>query len=459
MSDKLVDVTAQCGHVETALVPHFTRSVGAVGRRNIEAAQARDCFPCRKAQQPVELAGRQLTLNQRVWVLHEEAWGHILEINPENNEVVVQLDEQEEDGPVAAAVQQILTEEGHSRAYPFTHFVETYGLDGTTVDLTGWSTLEKAQQDFEDQVADAQDHPDWGYGQIAIWPATGGAWEQRPDAGVDYLDWWSLPQLASYDAVVISSSAGKDSLAMMSYLSRLAEAQCYPKSKMLVVHADLGKVEWPGTRELAEEQANYFGIRFEAVSRRQGDLLQQVEERGMWPSPKIRYCTSDQKRDQIGRIYTLIGKDFSHLPRRSRILSCIGFTFEESPARAKHQQMEVNQRASNKSREVTTWLPIQKWTVEQVWAEIRASGAPSHPAYDLGMPRLSCVFCIYAPKAVLVLAGQHNRELLDTYVALEAKIDHTFKKDLSMAQVRAEVECLEATGAVVDTAELTSWRM
>ena len=37
------------------------------------------------------------------------------------------------------------------------------------------------------------------------------------------------------------------------------------------------------------------------------------------------------------------------------------------------------------------------WKVEDVWARIKASGVEHHKAYDLGMSRLSCCFCVFAP--------------------------------------------------------------
>lgn len=44
----------------------------------------------------------------------------------------------------------------------------------------------------------------------------------------------------------------------------------------VVVHADLGRVEWAGTLELAREQARLVGLRFVARARPQGDLLSQI---------------------------------------------------------------------------------------------------------------------------------------------------------------------------------------
>ena len=54
---------------------------------------------------------------------------------------------------------------------------------------------------------------------------------------------------------------------------------------------------------------------------------------------------------------------------------------------------------------IDDWLPLHDWSVDQVWGRIRASGVPHHPAYELGMPRLSCCFCIFSPRSALLLVG------------------------------------------------------
>ncbi len=75
-----------------------------------------------------------------------------------------------------------------------------------------------------------------------------------------------------------------------------------------------------------------------------------------------------------------------------------------------------------------------------VWDTIRKSGAPYHKAYDLGIPRLSCVFCIFSPFDALVLAGIHNPELLDKYIEVEKKIGHTFQDKKPIADVKKAIE-------------------
>jgi 3'-phosphoadenosine 5'-phosphosulfate sulfotransferase (PAPS reductase)/FAD synthetase len=119
-----------------------------------------------------------------------------------------------------------------------------------------------------------------------------------------------------------------------------------------------------------------------------------------------------------------------------RILNVMGMRAEESPARAKKQAFEFDKSASNGRRQVYNWLPIHDWTVEQVWANIRQTGVRYHRAYDLGMPRLSCCFCIFAPEHALRIAGHHNPELLAEYVKVEREIGHTFRTDVSLVQIQ-----------------------
>lgn len=260
-----------------------------------------------------------------------------------------------------------------------------------------------------------------------------------------------IPELASYHWIVLNSSAGKDSQAMLDLVVEHCDAARVRRDRLIVAHADLGRVEWPGTRELAEEQARHYGLAFVAVSRPQGDLLEHIERRGMFPSPAARYCTSDHKRGQIARVLTWL----AHRSRRAgvkkvRILNCLGLRAEESPARADRPAFGFDPRSSNGRRHVDCWLPLHAWTVQQVWDRIRASGVRHHPAYDLGMPRLSCCFCIFAPRSALLLAGKHNPELLAEYVAVERRIGHSFRVELPLASVQKALQYGEEPGTVKD---------
>jgi len=246
--------------------------------------------------------------------------------------------------------------------------------------------------------------------------------------------------LNEYDKLIINSSAGKDSLAMLHYLVTLADEQNFDRKNIIVVHADLGRAEWKGTKELAEKQAKIFNLDFRTISRDQ-DLLDQIRQRGLWPSSTTRYCTSDHKRDQISKIFTMIKKEWEG-PGPIKILNCMGLRAQESSARAKKEEFEINTRATGKGKTkiVDNWYPILNWNEEKVWKTIKENNLPYHPAYDYGMTRLSCVFCVFAPKSALIIAGKHNPELLEEYCQIEKDINHDFKNGFKIAEVKEAIE-------------------
>lgn len=253
------------------------------------------------------------------------------------------------------------------------------------------------------------------------------------------------PELTGYDLILIASSAGKDSQAMLDRVMELPGAG-QMIDRIIVVHNDLGKtdkglaVEWPGTAELAEKQAAHYGVRFEIVRRELGGLFQQIRERGMWPSSTARYCTSDQKTAQAMKLVTRLVAEAAITDRPARVLYCVGLRAEESKSRAKKAPMAVDRAHSSRNREITRAHPILRWTEAQVWARIEQSGVPYHEAYDLGMTRLSCSLCVLASKPDLVRAARLRPDLAAEYAALEAEIGHKFRADMSMADIIAAAQ-------------------
>lgn len=269
------------------------------------------------------------------------------------------------------------------------------------------------------------------------------------------------PNLRSYDWIAVSSSAGKDSQAALDEVVRQCDAAGVDRERIVVVHCDLGRVEWPGTRELAEEHAHHYGLAFLVVSRSQGDLLDQVEARGMWPGYTTRYCTADHKRAQVARVVTALARCYTDRPAGRgafqlpdhwavpprvtaegepvRVLDVLGLRAEESSARAKMVPFTRGKR-STATVHVDEWLPVHAWTEPEVWACVRSSGTRPHEAYALGMPRLSCVLCIYAGRDALVIGGAHNLDLLREYVRVERAIGHTFKDGLALASILEDIE-------------------
>lgn len=252
----------------------------------------------------------------------------------------------------------------------------------------------------------------------------------------------SLPQAPDgqqWAWVVINTSGGKDStVAMLETLTCALEAGV-PKDRIVLSHQSLGRMEWKGVIKLlkAHAEALDLPLRVSAYRDKNGEsltLLDYARKRGKWPDSKNRWCTSEFKRGPGGRLITELSK-----LRPGHVLQVFGFRAEESTARAKRPVLQRNRRFSRAGREVWDWLPVHDWTTSQVWAAIRRSGLPHHHAYDLGMPRFSCVVCIFAPRAALMIAGKENPELLDEYCDVEISTGHKFRQDLSLVELREDI--------------------
>ena len=234
----------------------------------------------------------------------------------------------------------------------------------------------------------------------------------------------SLPSIQSLidrgALFVINHSAGKDSQAMTIVLKRII-----PADQLLVIHADLGRVEWAGVQDHIR---NTIGDLPLIVCRNENKtLLEMVERRGMWPSPGQRQCMSDLKRGPIERE---IRRHLKANPKFSDlVVNCMGIRAQESPARAKKQQLRFNARNSVAGREWYDWLPIFDLSEAEVFQTIAEAGQEPHWAYGVGMSRLSCVFCIMANRQDLQTAARHNPELYREYVRLERRIGHTLSMD------------------------------
>jgi 3'-phosphoadenosine 5'-phosphosulfate sulfotransferase (PAPS reductase)/FAD synthetase len=245
------------------------------------------------------------------------------------------------------------------------------------------------------------------------WPATP---EQMLDAGALF---------------VVSHSAGKDSQAMLIKLRQM----CIPDSQMLIVHADLGDVEWRGNMDHIRRYAGSIPIVCAVAKTSFWDM---VERRQMFPSPSQRQCTSDLKRGPINREVRRYLK--THPEFDGRVVMCMGLRADESPARAKKKAMTYSNSNSKAGRTWFEWLPILNMKTIEVFETIWGAGQEPHWAYGKGMSRLSCCFCIMANKSDLTIAARENPELYKRYVQTEKRIGHT----LSMSRKPLE----EITGVL-----------
>ena len=60
-----------------------------------------------------------------------------------------------------------------------------------------------------------------------------------------------------------------------------------------------------------------------------------------------------------------------------------------------------------------------------MFASIADAGQDAHWAYDKGMSRLSCMFCIMASPDDLKISAELNPETYSKYVAMEKRIGFT----------------------------------
>jgi 3'-phosphoadenosine 5'-phosphosulfate sulfotransferase (PAPS reductase)/FAD synthetase len=250
--------------------------------------------------------------------------------------------------------------------------------------------------------------------------------------------------LTGADIIVINSSAGKDSMAMLAYLAWHVK-RLGLSDRVVVIHNNLGvtdtgePIEWHGVEDLAREHAAAYGFRFETTTRPQGGFWDQLDERGMWPDAKNRWCTGDQKTKQATKVVTRLVtelRDAGLTDRPVEVLYCLGLRAAESGGRAAKPRVTFDRARSNSRRRITVALPIQPWSVKNVWDQIKAAGLRPHAAYDW-VTRLSCSLCVLASRPDLIAAARRRPQLVADYIRKEDELGHRFRADLSMRELQA----------------------
>lgn len=278
--------------------------------------------------------------------------------------------------------------------------------------------------------------------------------------------------LSAYDLIVICSSAGKDSMALLAYVAELIREQEYA-GRVVVLHNDLGvtatgePIEWPGVEAAAREHAGRYGFEF-VVRRRPGGGLwdQLLGQRRRWMANNARWCTSDQKEGPAMTWITSAVAEFWETlgvpaDRPVEVLYCLGLRGEESAVRAAQPIVQINERRSSGNRRITRWLPIRDFNIGDVWAEIRRAGLRPHAGYSWGLSRLSCALCVLASMDDLMLAAALRPALAADYRQAEIELGEPFTERLSMEMILAglDVARLEAAGGTDADAAVALYEM
>jgi 3'-phosphoadenosine 5'-phosphosulfate sulfotransferase (PAPS reductase)/FAD synthetase len=252
--------------------------------------------------------------------------------------------------------------------------------------------------------------------------------------------------LAANAPVAVGVSGGKDSqaaaLATVAHLDRIRHA-----GPRVLVHSDLGSVEWSESLPVCQRLAAHLGIELIVVRRRAGDLMDRWESRWAssirryanletvtlvlpWSTPSMRFCTSELKTHVIT----------AELRRRfpsQTFVNVTGIRRQESAARARGSIA-----ALDSGGRFWTWRPISDWTTEQVFSNIAAAGLEPHQAYvDFGMSRVSCRFCIMSNAADLTLAAAvpESHDLYRRMVDLEIASSFGFQGARWLGDVAPEI--------------------
>ena len=272
--------------------------------------------------------------------------------------------------------------------------------------------------------------------------------------------------IASDAPVAIGVSGGKDSqaaaLKTFAHLDSVGH-----KGPRILVHADLGSVEWDDSFRICNELAQHLGCDLIVVSRKGGGLMERWESRWVssqtryemlstvtlvpcWSTPGMRFCTSEQKTKVI----------FAELNRRFKgqtIINVTGVRRDESAGRARQSVADLD-----KTGRIWTWRPIIDFSVDDVFSLIDGSGLEPHPAYRVfGMSRVSCRWCIMSSLADMTAATRQTEghDLYRRMVRLEINSGFAFQGSRWLGDVAPGLLTAEMQRELVEPKEKAARRV
>ena len=263
--------------------------------------------------------------------------------------------------------------------------------------------------------------------------------------------------LTQHAPVAIGISGGKDSSAcawaVMAYLNQIGH-----RGPRVLIHADLGQIEWEDSARICQQVAEQLGIPLITVQRPQGGMIDRWLQRWQanveryknlscvslilpWSTPSMRFCTSELKT-------AIICQRLTELFPNQKIISVSGVRRAESKDRQNTPVQKIQPALLRKKKKTSgiTWNPLVDWSLAQVWAAHKAGQLPLHQAYrQYGCSRVSCSFCIMSSQPDLrgALKAPHNHVAYRLLVKLESESSFSFQGSTWLASLAPELLTLE----------------